>query len=255
MIARKIGKQREVEGNAVHASLIEAVRGHFHRHRDCTPGPEPAQQLLELRRVGCGVGCRVERAPQSVAQRAEHRSASSCRVEACRDPMRTGGLAVGAGDADHPQFARGMAVDPIGDAAEAGFQIIDWDMRNLPLAVPAEALHVPENRAGAALDRVGDEAAAVLVRARIGGKDVARAHAPAVGRDAGDRNRQLGEQCRDLGIGRGHDGRRVVHVSSRTSSPSGSSGGWLFGASVGTPSRRSAAPMTLLNTGAATLPP
>src|SRR5271169_5381412 len=148
-----------------------------------------------------------------------------------------------------------MAVDPIGDTAEAALQVVDRDVRNLPLAVPVEALQVPENRAGAAFDRVGDEVAAVLVRARIGGEGVARSHAPAVGGDAGDRDRELGQQCRNLGIGPGQDRRRIVHVSSRTSSPSGGGCGWPFGASVGTPSRRSAAPMTLLNTGAATLPP
>ena len=48
---------------------------------------------------------------------------------------------------------------------------------------------------------------------------------------------------------------RVRQVSSRISLPSGGRITLLSGASVGTPSMRSAAPMTFENTGAATAPP
>src|SRR5208283_3691036 len=148
-----------------------------------------------------------------------------------------------------------MPVDEIGDASKPRLQVIDRQMGKLPFALPVEALNIPENCARTAIDRIANEAPSVLVRAGIRGKGVARTHAAAVGRDAGDRHRESGQQRRNLGIRRGRDCRGVVHVSSRTSPLSAGSCGWLIGASVGTPSRRRAAPMTLLNTGAATLPP
>ena len=145
-----------------------------------------------------------------------------------------------------------MSVDHVRDCAEPRLQILDGQVRNLPFTIPHEPLHVPENRAGAARDRVGDERAAILTRAPVRGERVARTHLPAIGGDARDRHRQLREQRRNFRVGRGDFG---DHVSSRTSLPSGGRTTLLIGASGGTPSSRSAVPMTLLKTGAATLPP
>jgi hypothetical protein len=35
MIAREIGEHGEIEGDAIHASLVERVRGNFHGNRFC----------------------------------------------------------------------------------------------------------------------------------------------------------------------------------------------------------------------------
>ena len=108
MIAREVGEQRDVERRAVDAALVEAVRRHLHRHRARARGVELREQLVQHRDVGRRVRRRRERADEAVAERAEHRGAAAARIERLRDPLRARRLAVGAGDADHPQLRDGL---------------------------------------------------------------------------------------------------------------------------------------------------
>ena len=253
MIARQVGEQCDVECHAVDASLIDAVRRNLHGHDFRALGPDLAQEFLQLRGIRRRVRCGRQRTPQAVAERADHRRAPSGDIEPGRNPLRTRGLAVRAGNANHPQLARRMAVHHVRDAAEPRLQIVDREMRQFPFAVPAESLGIPQDRAGAAADRIGDEPAPVLMRSAIRREGIARAHVPAVGSDARNRHGELREQRSGLGVGRRRY--RSDHVSSCTSAASAGGRMELSGASVGTPSSRNAAPMTLLKTGAATLPP
>ena len=99
----------------------------------------------------------------------------------------------------------------------------------------------PQHRRGAALDSLRDVAAAILRFAGIGDEGIAARHAPAVG-----------DEPPDVQVIK----RRRVHTSSRTSGASGGGSTTLFnGASGFTPSSRSEPAITLLNTGAATVPP
>src|SRR5437867_6750632 len=146
-----------------------------------------------------------------------------------------------------------MAVHDVRDVAKPGLQIVDCKMRQFPFGVPVESLRIPKDRAGLAADCFGDESAAVLMQSAIRGEGIAPAYVPAIGSDARDWHGELREQRGSLRVGRGRH--RSDHVSSCTSATS--AGGRIepMGASVCTPSNRSAAPMTLLKTGAATLPP
>ncbi len=132
-----------------------------------------------------------------------------------------------------------------------GLQFVDRQMRQLPRAVPVEALRLPEDRAGAARNRVGDVRAAVAMRAGIRGESIARPEPAAVGTDPRDRRAQPAEQLGGVEIGDG----RGVHVSSRTATASAGTTTVFVGASGATPSSRSAPPMTSAKTGAATVPP
>ena len=109
MIARKIGEQRGLEGHAVHPALVEPVGGDFHRYAARAP-------LAASRRSVPAAQPR----PAWCAWRASARRGSRCRacpttaarppqlLSALRDPVRARGLAVGAGDAGHPQLAGGL---------------------------------------------------------------------------------------------------------------------------------------------------
>ena len=128
-------------------------------------------------------------------------------------------------------------------------------MRDIPRTVPDEALRIPQDRGGAALNRLGDERPAVAMRAGIRREGVAAFHPPAVGGDPRHGHAELREQRRDvfcIGRSGGHLG---DHVSSRTSLSSAGRRTLFTGASAGTPRSRSAVPMTLAKTGAATVPP
>ena len=81
---------------------------------------------------------------------------------------------------------------------------------------------------------------------------VAGAHLPAVGGEAARRDRKPREQRRDVEAGRE---RRRDQVSSLIATPSAGRITLSTGASGGTPSMRSADPITVENTGAATAPP
>src|SRR5450755_1655571 len=206
---------------------------------------------MQQGRVGGSVAGRRERAEQSVAERAEHRALSAGGVEADSNPMRARGFAVGAGDAHHPQFTRRMSINEIGDRPKLRLEVLERQMGKLPGVIPIETSGLPENGAGAARDRVGDERATVMTRSRVRGKRVALADVTAIRRNTPHLGAKPRQQCGNIGI---HcDG--AAHVSSRTSAPSGGNTTLSMGASAGTPSRRSAAPMMLLKTGAATAPP
>jgi hypothetical protein len=153
MIARQIREQGDVERDTVDPALVDAVRGHLHhcglRARRAVIG----EHLLQQRGIGRRVRRRLERTDQSVAQRAQHRSAPSGGIEPGRNPVRARRLAVGAGDADHPQVARWMPVHSIRDEPELGLQLVDRQVRQLPRD-SSEALRLPEDRARRG-DRVG----------------------------------------------------------------------------------------------------
>ena len=140
----------------------------------------------------------------------------------------------------------------IGDRAELRLEIVDGDVGDAPRGIPAKGKRLPQHRAGTARDGVGNERAAVGLLSREGRERIAGAHLPAVGGDPARRDREAGEERRDVDVGRKR-GRH--HVSSRTAVPSAGRITLSPGASGGVPSVRSAEPITVENTGAATSPP
>ena len=251
MIARKIGEQRDIESDPVHAPLVETVRGNFHRHRLGAGSLQGGQRFMQQGRVWSGVSGRREQAEQSVAECSQHRTFPADGVKSGSDPMCARGLAVGAGDADHPQFTRGMSVDEIGDCPKLRLEILERQVGQLPGMIPMEPVGLPENGAGALRDGISDECATVVTRPGVRRKSVALADVTAVRGNTPQLGAKTRQQCGNIGI----DCESAAHVSSRTSAPSGGKTTLSMGASGGTPSSRSAAPMMLLKTGAATVPP
>ncbi len=195
---------------------------------------------------------RRQRADETVAQRAQHRSAPSAEVQAPGDPLRTRCLAVGAGHAGDPKLLRGVTVDKARDCAELGPEVVDREVGHLPRRVPVEPSRFPEHGARTARDGVGDERAAIGELPGKRGKRVAGTYPPAVGDDP---LRACGERRQERRDVERRRWRARLHVSSRTAPPSGGRITLLAGASVGTPSMRNAEPITVANTGAATSPP
>ena len=259
VIAREVGQQRDVELDAGQAPLVEADRRDFHADRGGAAPREFRELRLQPQRVRRGVDQRPQFAAQAVAECADHRGADAAIVQRARDPLAAGGLAVGARHADHAQTAARVIVEAAGDQAGARAQVGDRAVRHMPARLPPESAFLPQHRRGARRDRLRDEAAAVARFARIGDEGVAALHRAAVaGQPAHAKlieraqfsGRQRPAECRVRDCG----SRR--HTSSRTSGAlGGGSTTLLTGASGLMPSRRSVPAITLLNTGAATVPP
>ena len=185
--------------DAVDAALVEPVRRHFHRDARCAPArAELREQLVQHGRVRRGVRRRRERADEAVAERADHRRAAAARVERLRDPVRARRLAVGAGDAGHPQLARRAAVDEVGDAAEPRLQVA----RRRGCGACHVGSHC-ERRASPTAPRAAPRAIASGMNVRpsarvpgIRGERVAGLDAAAVGRDAGAAARRASRAAR-----------------------------------------------------------
>jgi hypothetical protein len=140
----------------------------------------------------------------------------------------------------------------MGDRAELRSEILYGDVRDAPRGIPAKGKRLPKHGAGAARDGVGDERAAVGGLSRKGRERVPGPHLPAVGRDPARQDREAREERRYIDVG----GKRRRHqVSSRTATTSVGRITLSPGASGGVPSVRSAEPITVENTGAATSPP
>ena len=102
MIAREVGKQGHIEFDTGNASLFEAVRRNFHRHRARTVTVPVAQFTVQPCGIGRGVDTAFQRARKTVADGAGHRAAAIQFIECLCNPLAARGFAVGAGDARHP---------------------------------------------------------------------------------------------------------------------------------------------------------
>ncbi len=128
-------------------------------------------------------------AARRLARRFEHRLA---------DPHHRR-LAVGAGDADHRHLAIGAAVEPVGERRQQRPRLLGVQPRHVDRLLGRRG---GEHRHRAALQRVGDEAAAVEARAGKRREEVAHLDRARVVLDAGDLHRradvaehgQVGEQ-------------------------------------------------------------
>ena len=168
VVAREIGEKRRPESDAVDASLIQADRSDLHRHALRPLGKEPRERAMQQDGVRGGVDPGIERAREARAERPDHRGLRAAGAARLGDPVAAGGLAVGAGDADHPQPLGGTSVDLVCQTAGEPAQVLDSQVRHPPARIPFEAPAFPEHRGGAALERRRNEFAPVAARARIG---------------------------------------------------------------------------------------
>ena len=117
MIARKIGEQRGIERDPVHATLIEPVGRDFHRDQRDAGIAKLRERLMHGANVGRRLQRRRERTHLADAERPHERCAPSAGFGGLRDPVRAGRLSVRAGDADDRQRSRRLPVNGIGDRA------------------------------------------------------------------------------------------------------------------------------------------
>ncbi len=146
------------------------------------------------------------------------------------------------------------------DRGDARAQVLDAEVGHPPALVPREAGLLPDHGGGAARDRLGDEGAPVAHGARVGHEDRAQLHGARVRGEVGERDAERFEALDDrVAVGGGERRAHPALPEEATCASSGGSGSAftlsVCGASGGIDMRRSAAPMSDANTGAATSPP
>ena len=111
VVAREIGKQRDVERNAVNPSLLQRVRRDFH-HRFGASGIERArEQLIQLQRLGRGVRRGQDLVADAVLHRTHQHGLALRRLQHAVKNERCGGLAVGPGDAGDFELLRRAMIE------------------------------------------------------------------------------------------------------------------------------------------------
>ncbi len=197
---REVREQGAVEGDAVQPPLRESVRGHLHRHCLGALLADFLEQALDIERVRGRVGQRRERARKSRAERADDARFCAAPAERGGNPLAAGSLAVGAGDAAHPQRLGGPAVKLRGERAGLLLEPGDGAVRHSPFVPPGKAGLFPHDRRGAAPERLADIGATVGGLARISEERDAGRAAAAVGGEGGD-HRAFGREAREQLLG------------------------------------------------------
>ena len=216
MIARQIGQHCDIERRAVDAPLREAVRGHFHCARDGTLLPVMRKTLLQLDGIGSGIERRRERAGKAVADGADDGGFAAQLRQGLRNPVRDRGLAVGAGDADHVQRARRLAIHMGRDFADAGLQADHAGIGNPERRIPLIVVGLPQHAVDALRHGLRNEIPAIAGFARIGGEYHARHRLAAIADESGDRYAEPFEDMRNrfpdcMGGGRHGGGMEIRH--------------------------------------------
>ncbi len=158
-------------GADLHDGLAAAGAAHLGEHS------------VDVGRLGRGLEGRHGARAEVVVDGAEQADAGVV-LEEIFHQVRDGGLAVGAGDADHAQIAIRGVVAAAGRAGERGARIGDLDEGDLGRRGGGRGVRHDGDRAAA--ERLGDVHRAVGAQTGQGEEHVARHHATAVHHDAGD---------------------------------------------------------------------
>ncbi|MCY1291673.1 hypothetical protein D9M70_408720 [compost metagenome] len=247
------------------ALLLQAVRGHFHRHGTRAGVMQRRQAGLQLHRVGRGEAGRLQGTGEAGAERADGRARGARGLQHARQPLAARGLAVGAGDAGHGQAAHRIAVPAGSDRAGKLMQVADRQVRHDIAKRPVEAVGLIDDGAGASRDGLLDIGPPVggqaLVAEHVGEEHVAARQPAAIAgqlRRSGHVGTQPGQRVAGLG---GHLereqglGRHWVAVHGSLSGTLSLTTSWRIGESGWTFSARSVPPVMAANAGPATRPP
>ena len=183
VVARQVGEGGRREAHAVEAALLDAVRGRLHREMRDTVGGEPVEALVQGDRVGGR-----QRAVDAAIRRddADRAERGGGMAEGQPDLPAEGGdrgLAAGAGDRNDRLGLAGM--ESGGGPRQRVAGVVDEDARDAGRQRRLR-LMVGDDRHGALLDGLGNEAGAVGLGAGKREEGVARRDLAAVGRKAGD---------------------------------------------------------------------
>ena len=201
MIAAQVSEHRHIKTHRIHAPLRQRVRGHFHRDALRPLAHIVSQQAMHADGVRCGVGAGLQRATtidpdKAIAERAYQCAFFSRVIQGMRNPVRGRGLAIGAGDAHHPQFFRGCAIHCIGQPSRFVAQVRHGEIRHLPDIVPDKMLRLPRvpgqklfvnHRIRALCDCRRNELSAIIFFTGVGNESIATLNGTAVRHQACDR--------------------------------------------------------------------
>ena len=284
VVLAQVGETGDVVTDPVDPVQREGVARDLHRAGLDVLLAHHGQQRLQVGRLRRGADARHPAVGDPGLDRADEPGGAARRAQGRLEQVAGGGLAVGAGDAEHQQVVGGPAVDLRRHLTQHRARVRDDEQRDACRAADQVGTGgVGEDRRGALRHDLVDEPGAVHGGARQRGVQVAGAHRPRVVRDAAQRG--VGDRCgpvrthlptgggrdrRQPHPGDGHRPRRTGRGGHRTRRDGvGRSGGHgveathshVSGYGVarvpvgGMPRSCSANDMTSLNTGAATVPP
>ena len=232
MVAAQVREHADREIHRVHAPLVEGMGTRLHRHEPMASLAQRAQPGVQRDRVGGGQFGRAETRWPPPPQRAQIGFLGDQR-----DVVGDGGLAVGAGNADHVQFRTRHIVEAPRPRAEAPGHAVHDDVWNADVQRAfGDHGHGPRGH------RVRREVVAVEGSAQVGEEDVARPHATRVARQPGNGQARRGLLAEQLAQRHGAFGAHAAIADDCSA----------LGA---TPRMRRARAATCPNTGAATSPP
>ena len=207
---------------------------------------------------------------QPLAQSADHCAAPAEMIEALRDPLAGGRLAVRAGDSHYPQACRGIAENLPGDCAGMRLEMPDAEVGQTPLVAPGKSFAFPEHCRCATRNGIGNEIAAIAHCPGVGHEGACSIHFAAICAkvlqgERSKRGKQTGIESGAIRVGRCGWSGVVAHYPlpcdplfgplERFVAAAGVVDASLNCASGGMENCRSAPAMMLAKTGAATSPP
>ena len=176
VVSTEVGEHGQVEDHAVDPALHQGVAGDLHRAGGHRPLLHHREQAVEVRRLGRGQRGLDLLAVDAGADRADDGRPDARSLEGALGEPGGGGLALGAGDAEHPQRAGRVAVHVGREAAEQRPRCRDLEDRH------ARWRAAGTGRVGEDGDRAGLDGRRGVVDAMgaapgQGGVDVAGQHA------------------------------------------------------------------------------
>ena len=194
MIAGQVREHAGGERDAIDPAQRQRMRRHLHRAGAALSIDHFAQKLLDVGRFGRRTRRFTDLAADAIGDGPEDAAADAGRVEDRRDEIRRRRLAVGAGDADHPHLAAGIAIERRGQHREREPCVRDDRPRN---GDAGRRRLLGHDGRRAALDRLPGERRAVGVLPLERDEHLAGRHGARVVRDAGD---HAGRSLRAQGV-------------------------------------------------------
>ncbi len=189
VIATEIGEDRRIEMHTVDTFLFQRVRRYFERRMarafGCKSG-EPAVQVDACRRSHVvGIGELFD----TTAQRADVSAFFSHRLQALRDQVGNGSLAIGSGYAEHFDAFRRRVEKPVCYRADV-HRKAGYGDHGYARGTRIGGSRVPDDRSNSGFDCMVEVINSVRVSPLQGNEQVAFAKLPAVRCNASDRNRR-----------------------------------------------------------------
>ncbi len=172
VVLSEVGEDGHVELDAVDAREGQRVRGHLHRHAAHAGLDHPREERLQLERFRRGLSRVLRLRAHPVLDGADHPGGPAVRAQQRLHQQRGGGLAVGPGDADHGEPPGRMPVIGVREPRERFARRPHHHAHGRAARQRVFALR--HHHRGAAVERVGREAAPVLLEAGDGHEQRAR---------------------------------------------------------------------------------